>query len=186
MTDPPAWAYERPHVVAADPAWAERGAALCARMSALLAPWLVDGVVHVGSTSVPGLAAKPVLDVMASVSDVDDVVASAGAALSADGWSYVPPSLDVGAPYRRFFVLPGTTGDHRLAHLHVLPAGHSRWHAQLTFRDALRADPALAAAYADLKHRLAASESDRERYTAGKTTFVTNVLAHHGVVLPTD
>ncbi|WP_239154012.1 GrpB family protein [Amycolatopsis sp. FDAARGOS 1241] len=163
MTEPPAWAHEKPHIAAPDPAWAARGAALCARVASLLTPWLVDGVVHVGSTSVPGLAAKPVVDVMASVRDVDEVVTSAGAALSADGWSYVPPSLDVGAPYRRFFVLPDSTAEHRLAHLHVLPANHPRWHAQLTFRDALRADPSLAAQYADLKRRLATSETDRER-----------------------
>ncbi|MEV4597781.1 GrpB family protein [Amycolatopsis sp. NPDC049253] len=187
MSDPPAWAYEKPHVTAPDPAWPARGAALCARLAVVLEPWLVHGVEHVGSTSVPGLAAKPVVDVMASVSDVDAVVASAGAALSADGWAYVPPSLDVASPWRRFFVLPDATGEHRTAHLHVLPAGHPRWQAQLTFRDALRADPAAVAEYAALKRRLTTQTTDREAYTAGKTAFVTRVLACHGVmVTPTE
>ncbi|MEV6904220.1 GrpB family protein [Amycolatopsis sp. NPDC051372] len=183
MSDPPAWAYEKPHVTAADPMWAARGATLCARLAEVLGPWLVDGVEHVGSTSVPGLAAKPVVDVMASVRDVDAVVASALGVLSADGWAYVPPSLDVSAQWRRFFVLPDTTNEHRLAHLHLIPAGHPRWQAQLTFRDALRADPALAAEYAALKHRLTTETTDREAYTAGKTDFVTRVLTRHGVVI---
>ncbi|WIX77973.1 GrpB family protein [Amycolatopsis carbonis] len=186
MTEPPAWAHEKPHVAAADPAWAVRGAELCARLAVVLEQWLVDRVEHVGSTAVPGLAAKPVVDVMASVTDVDVVVASAGSALAADGWAYVPPSLDVASPWRRFFVLPDANGEHRVAHLHVLPAGHPRWQAQLTFRDALRADPAVSAEYAALKRRLTTETTDREAYTAGKTDFVTQVLARHGVVLPVE
>ncbi|MEU4668227.1 GrpB family protein [Amycolatopsis sp. NPDC023774] len=186
MGDPPVWAFEKPHVAAPDSAWPARGAALCARLAVVLEPWLVGGVQHVGSTSVPGLAAKPVVDVMASVSDVDVVVESAGAALAAEGWAYVPPSVDIASPWRRFFVLPDATGEHRAAHLHVIPTGHPRWQAQLTFRDTLRADPALAAEYASLKHRLAEAESDREAYTAGKTDFVTRVLARHGMVLPAE
>ncbi|WP_326834056.1 GrpB family protein [Amycolatopsis rhabdoformis] len=177
--DAPGWAYEKPRIAAADPAWSARGAGLCARLGEVLRPWLVEGVEHVGSTSVPGLAAKPVVDVMASVRDVDEVVAEAGSLLSSAGWAYVPPSLDVGAPYRRFFVLPDAAGEQRLAHLHVLPAGHPRWSAQLAFRDALRADPALAAEYAALKHRLTRETGDREAYTAGKTEFVTGVLSRH-------
>ncbi|MET7999062.1 GrpB family protein [Amycolatopsis sp. NPDC005232] len=186
MSGPPAWAFEKPHVAAPDPSWTARGVTLCARLAEVLRPWLVDGVEHVGSTSVPGLAAKPVVDVMASVRDVDVVVASAGAVLAAGGWVYVPPSLDVASPWRRFFVLPDATGERRAAHLHVLPADHPRWHAQLTFRDALRADPALAAEYGLLKRRLTTETTDREAYTAGKTAFVTRVLARREVVLPTE
>ncbi|MGW4489482.1 GrpB family protein [Amycolatopsis sp. NPDC004368] len=73
-----------------------------------------------------------------------------------------------------------------MAHLHVIPAGHPRWLAQLTFRDALRGDPGLAAEYGALKRRLTTETTDREIYTAGKTAFVAQVLARHGVVLPTE
>lgn len=177
VTDPPAWAYEKPEIHPPDPSWAARGSTVRARIAELLGPWLADGVDHVGSTSVPGLAAKPVIDVMASVHEIDEVVAVARARLERDGWCHVPPELDVGAPWRRFFVLPDETGQHRRAHLHVLPAGHPRWTAQLNFRDALRADPALAAEYAALKRELTRTERDREAYTQGKSEFVQRVLA---------
>ncbi|WP_091616154.1 GrpB family protein [Amycolatopsis saalfeldensis] len=177
MTDPPPWAFEKPEIHPPDPSWAARGAAVRARIADLLAPWLAEGVDHIGSTSVPGLAAKPVLDVMASVRDLDEVVAAARARLEREGWCYVPPDLDVGAPWRRFFVQPDETGRHRRAHLHVLPSGHPRRTAQLTFRDALRADPSLAAEYTALKRELTRTASDREAYTQGKTEFVHRVLA---------
>ncbi|ATY16332.1 GrpB family protein [Amycolatopsis sp. AA4] len=173
-SDVPAWAHERPEIHPPDPKWATRGSDLCAQVARLLAPWLAPGQVeHVGSTAVPGLAAKPVLDVMAPMRDLSPSTVSAVVpVLSADGWCFVPPSLDVAAPWRRFFVLPDASGLRRVAHLHLLPEGHPRWHAQLRFRDALRADPGLAAEYAEVKRRLAGEVTDREEYTAGKTDFV--------------
>ena len=57
--------------------------------------------------------------------------------LAADGWCYVPPELD-GKPWRRFFVKPDASGQRRMAHLHVIQAGHPRWAEQIVFRDALR------------------------------------------------
>lgn len=143
----------------------------------LLAPWLVEGVEHIGSTAVPGLSAKPIVDLMASVTDLDTVVTEASERLAADGWCYVPTALDR-RPWRRFFVKPDPAGRHREAHLHLVEAGHQRWADQIRFRDALRADDGLARAYEDLKRRLATqSAHDREAYTAGKSAFVANVLA---------
>lgn len=181
MADPsnaPAWAYERPEIHPPEPTWASRGSALCAELARLLASWLAPGrVEHVGSTAVPGLAAKPVLDVMAPMRDLSaETVSAVVPVLSAAGWCFVPPELDVAAPWRRFFVLPDAEGRRRVAHLHLLPEGHPRWRAQLKFRDALRADPALAAEYAEVKRRLAGEVTDREEYTAGKTEFVRRVL----------
>jgi GrpB-like predicted nucleotidyltransferase (UPF0157 family) len=63
----PPWAHEKAEVCAYDPQWAGRATTDCARLTDLLAPWLVDGVEHVGSTAVPGLAAKPIVDLMVSV-----------------------------------------------------------------------------------------------------------------------
>lgn len=145
----------------------------------MLAPWLADGVEHVGSTAVPGLAAKPVIDLMASVGDLNAVVAQAGGELAADGWCHVPPELDQ-RPWRRFFVKPDESGQHRVAHLHLIQAGHPRWAEQLAFRDALRRDDQLARQYGDLKRQLAARHSgDREAYTAAKAAFVANAIAGH-------
>ncbi|GAA1027583.1 MULTISPECIES: GrpB family protein [Amycolatopsis] len=178
MSVTPDWAYERPEVHPPDPTWASRGSALCAELTRLLSPWLAAGQVeHVGSTAVPGLAAKPVLDVMASMRDLStETVSAVVPVLSAGGWCFVPPELDVAAPWRRFFVLPDAAGRRRVAHLHLLPEGHPRWQAQLKFRDALRADPGLAEEYAEVKRRLAGEVTDREEYTAGKTDFVRRAL----------
>lgn len=148
----------------------------CGRLAELLAPWLVDGVEHVGSTAVPGLAAKPVIDLMASVSDPDTVVSQAGQRLTADGWCYVPPELDH-RPWRRFFVKPDAPGLRRAAHLHLIQAGHARWAQQIAFRDALRDDDQLARRYAELKRRLAAQHADdREAYTDAKADFIADAL----------
>src|ERR1700739_3756988 len=106
----PAWAYEKAEGLPHEPRLAERARAERDRLPGLLAPWLVDGVEHVGSTAVPGLAAKPVIDLMASVADPDAVVARAGERLAADGWCYVPPELDSGGLWRRFFVKPDASG----------------------------------------------------------------------------
>jgi GrpB-like predicted nucleotidyltransferase (UPF0157 family) len=116
---------------------------------------------------------------MASVRDLSAVVAQAGDGLAADGWCYVPPELDQ-RPWRRFFVKPDESGQHRVAHLHLIQAGHPRWGEQLAFRDALRRDGQLARQYEDLKRLLAARHADdREAYSAAKAAFVANALAGH-------
>jgi GrpB-like predicted nucleotidyltransferase (UPF0157 family) len=173
----PPWAYAKPEVRAHDPRLTELAATEKARLTVLLTPWLVDGVEHVGSTAVPGLAAKPIIDLMASVRDPDAVVDEVGEQLWADGWWYVPPELDSGGSWRRFFVKPDQSGQHRYAHLHLIAAGHPRWADQIAFRDALRRDDELAERYADLKQRLAAEHAqDREAYTEAKGEFVRDAL----------
>jgi GrpB-like predicted nucleotidyltransferase (UPF0157 family) len=173
----PAWAYAKPEVLPHDPRLIELAVIEKDRLAAVLAPWLVDGVEHVGSTAVPGLPAKPVIDLMVLVRDPDAVVAEAGGQLWSDGWWYVPPELDSGGSWRRFYVKPDESGQHRYAHLHVIAAGHPRWAEQLAFRDALRRDDELAGRYADLKRRLAAEHADdREAYTEAKGEFVREVL----------
>ena len=122
----PAWAYEKPAIHPHDPQWSGAAEIERIQLSELLAPWLVDGVEHVGSTAVPGLAAKPIIDLMASVTDLDLVTGQALAGLTAQGWCYVPPELDQ-RPWRRFFVKPDGSGQHRIAHLHLIPVGHPRW-----------------------------------------------------------
>jgi len=174
--DVPAWAYERVSVRPFDPRWADRARVERAWLIELLAPWLVDGVEHVGSTAVPGLAAKPIIDLMASVNHLDVVVVDAAQRFTVDGWCFVPPELD-GRPWRRFFVKPDETGQHRIAHLHLVTSGHPRWGEQIAFRDALRRDGTLADDYAQLKRRLAdRHEEDREAYTNAKAGFIAKAL----------
>jgi GrpB-like predicted nucleotidyltransferase (UPF0157 family) len=172
----PAWAHERAEIRPHDPRWAVRAEAERARLTDLLAPWLVDGIEHIGSTAVPGLAAKPVVDLAASVTGLDTTVAGASERLKADGWSYVPPALDQ-RPWRRFYVKPDPAGQRREAHLHLIQAGHARWTDQIRFRDALRSDITRAQQYEDLKRRLSkTSGHDREAYTEGKAAFVASIL----------
>jgi GrpB-like predicted nucleotidyltransferase (UPF0157 family) len=169
----PTWATERIEVVDYDPTWAARGAQEQQLLQELLTPWLHGHVEHVGSTAIPGLAAKPIIDLQAPVQDlaVAELIAPA---LAPHEWHYVHPDLDQ-RPYRRFFVK--VVDGRRGAHLHLMAASSLRWRQQLAFRDALRTRPELVRAYAQLKHDLAARHpEDREAYTAGKRLFVDEVL----------
>jgi GrpB-like predicted nucleotidyltransferase (UPF0157 family) len=173
---PPAWAFEDVHLSAYDPDWPKLAALYADELRSVLEPWLLRPVEHVGSTSIPGIVAKPVIDLMAQVADTDSVVDAAGSALDGLDWKYVPPELD-GRPWRRFFAKVSPDGRHRLAHLHLMAPGAARWDQQLRFRDALRTDPTLREEYAAVKAELArAYAGDRERYTDEKAVFVTRVL----------
>jgi GrpB-like predicted nucleotidyltransferase (UPF0157 family) len=174
--DPPAWAFESVHLSGYDPRWPDRAAGYAQELRSVLGPWLLGPIEHVGSTSIPGLVAKPVIDLMAQAADLDAVVAKVAGTLDGMDWKYVPPELD-GRPFRRFFARVTPDGQHRLAHLHLMAPGADRWDAQLRFRDALRASPARRDEYAAVKTALASSYAeDRERYTDEKATFVTRVL----------
>lgn len=171
----PAWAYAPVQVIDPAPEWAKLGRVLVADLDVLLDPWRIGGVQHIGSTSVPGLAAKPVIDLMVPVHDLAAAIGTDGfvVALSAAGWAYVPPELD-GRPQERFFVLPD--GARRVAHLHLMDPASS-WRDRLVFRDALRADPTCRDAYARLKRDLARTHaSDREEYTRAKSAFVKGTI----------
>jgi GrpB-like predicted nucleotidyltransferase (UPF0157 family) len=174
--DPPAWAVEAVHLSAYDPGWPGRAAGYADELRPVLEQWLLGPIEHVGSTSIPGLVAKPVIDLMVQVADAGAVAGQAAGALDEMNWSYVPPELD-GRPWRRFFAKVSADGLHRLAHLHVMSAGAVRWDQQLRFRDALRASPALRDEYAAVKSRLASTYADdRERYTEEKAAFVIRVM----------
>ncbi len=173
MADWPAWATERVQVSPADPRWQQLGEQLRLELDVALSQWLVVPVEHVGSTAVPGLTAKPVLDLQAAVGDLGCAPAVAEA-LAGRGWHLVPAELDA-RPWRRFLVQ--VHSDERVAHLHLLRPDSKRWHEQLAFRDALREDRGLVRRYAALKAQLAGEYADdREAYSAAKTGFVRAVL----------
>jgi len=177
MTDWPASATEKVEVHSADLAWQERGQQERLLLEATLGAWLVAPIEHVGSTAVPNLSAKPILDFQAAVTNFG-CAADIAAALAPAGWHYVQPELDARA-WRRFFVK--VAQGHRAAHLHVMLLSNARWRQQLAFRDALRADPPLVQRYAALKKGLASQHvTDREAYTAGKADFIAAVLGEGG------
>ena len=135
-----------------------------------LAPWLVGRVEHVGSTAIPGLAAKPIIDVMAPVSSLSGSTSIIEAAVRL-GYIHYPYKPDV----MHWFCKPSP--DVRTHHLHVVPVGSDLWNERIAFRDALRTHPELLSEYQDLKLRLAERfRHDREAYTESKGPFVQRVL----------
>jgi GrpB-like predicted nucleotidyltransferase (UPF0157 family) len=124
---------------------------------------------HTGSTAVPGLAAKPILDILAGYMEGAALPTYISVLTNAD---YVHRG-EQGIPGREFF----RRGNPRAYHLHLTAIGSRFWRDHLTFRDRLRAHNALRDAYAALKHDLASRfPRDREAYIAGKESFVNEVL----------
>jgi hypothetical protein len=167
----------RVRVVPPDPAWAGQFALLRSGLLRILGEEAV-AVEHVGSTSVPGLAAKPVVDVTAGLR-VFPMHEARKAALVADGWTFDPAVQDI--PGRQYF----SRGIPFFAHLHACLHGGEFWRSHLVFRDALRARPDLAREYEALKHRLAAEAGDdRLAYLAGKAPFIERVLREAATPAP--
>ena len=153
-----------------DPAWPAAFVQEQGLLREILAPWLAGEIEHIGSTSVPGLAAKPIIDVMAPVVSLGHARAAIAAVTSA-GYAYFPYKRDL----MHWFCKPSP--QRRTHHLHLVPRGSALWLERLAFRDALRKDSNLAAAYAALKARLAVQfEDDREAYTEAKSPFIVAVL----------
>jgi GrpB-like predicted nucleotidyltransferase (UPF0157 family) len=125
---------------------------------------------HIGSTSVPGLDAKPVIDIAVAVRVIEDA-ADAIPLLESLGYLY---RGELGLPGRHYF----RRGDPTTHHLHIIEAHSHYWNQYIGFRDYLRLHPETAREYAVLKHQLAARyPNDREAYTTGKSAFITDVLS---------
>ncbi len=127
-------------------------------------------VEHTGSTAIPGLDAKPILDILAGRRS-DEERGAAIAALQAAGYQY---RGEQGIPGRDFF----RRGEPRQYHLHLVLIDSAFWRDHRAFRDFLRSHPDAAARYGLVKRELAARyPHDREAYIDGKTEFVTTILA---------
>jgi GrpB-like predicted nucleotidyltransferase (UPF0157 family) len=153
--------------------WPQEAAAEAARFASALAadPRLLE-IHHIGSTAVPGLAAKPTLDLLPVVTDLA-CLHEARAALEALGYQWRGESE---IPNRRYFPRSAPDGI-RLAHVHCFPAGDVAIHRHLAFRDYLRAHPDIARAYAALKLQCAQLHPhDGAAYTDCKATFVHRTL----------
>lgn len=159
-------------VVEYDPAWSAAFRALARRAGEAIGG-RVMAVEHVGSTSVPGLAAKPVVDLAVVVRDED--VPHAVERLAALGYVY---QGERGVPGRHGFRSPPGEAKH---HLYVCVPGSPGLRDHLLFRDHLRAHPATAREYADLKRRLALHHrDDRDAYQQAKSAFIDAVTRRAG------
>lgn len=133
--------------------------------------WIVGGIHHVGSTAVPGLEAKPVIDILVGVRSLDESRACFEPLARLD-YMYAPYLSEE----MHWFCKPHPS--RRTHHLHLVPVGSKRYADELAFRDRLREEPEIAAEYLTLKRDLARRfANDREAYTEAKSDFVNRVLS---------
>ena len=139
------------------------------RISAAIGHLIID-LQHIGSTAIPGIKAKPILDMLAGVAQLERALLCK-ASLEAIGYDYI--------------ALAGIADDHvfgkgvpRTHYLHVVKYGDAKWTNHLGFRDRLRNDPDLAQAYEKLKEELSRKFSDSHaKYHNAKSKFINEVIA---------
>ncbi|HSK49471.1 MAG TPA: bifunctional GNAT family N-acetyltransferase/GrpB family protein [Solirubrobacterales bacterium] len=158
-------------IVPYDERWPQQFESERAALEEALGDLAAGGIHHVGSTAVPGLEAKPTVDILVGVESLEASRAC------------FEPLAELGylhAPYlaeeMHWFCKPDPA--RREFHLHLVPTGSRRYRDELAFRDRLRADPELAGRYAALKRQLVACFSaDRDAYTEAKSEFIAAALA---------
>jgi GrpB-like predicted nucleotidyltransferase (UPF0157 family) len=152
-----------------DSSWPIAFSKLATRVKSALGSLAVT-IEHIGSTSVPDLAAKPIIDldvVLASPTDLPEAIRLLGRI------GYIHEG-DLGIAGREAFCSPAGEPSH---HLYVLSAGATELRRHLAFRDALRADNDLRDRYAALKRSLAhAHKDDRDSYTEAKSAFINSIV----------
>jgi GrpB-like predicted nucleotidyltransferase (UPF0157 family) len=154
-----------------DPAWPGRFEAERQSLEGALDGWIYGGIEHVGSTAVPGLAAKPIIDIMVGVRSLQEA-RGAFPEVAALGYLCSPYNGDI----MHWFCKPSVAM--RTRHLYLMEHGDREWRAHIAFRDHLRDHPESARAYESLKRDLAARFHDhREAYTRAKGDFVAEVVA---------
>ena len=166
-------------IVLYDPSWPSRFVEEQAVLRRALAAWLVGPIEHVGSTAIPELSAKPVIDIMAAVQTLEGSRPAISAATKL-GYCYSPykPELE------HWFCKPSPA--FRTHHLHLVPLGSPQWLGPIAFRNYLRQHSGVRAEYEALKRRLAQEHQfDREAYTEAKHPFIeriTNLALERGYV----
>ena len=153
------------------PAWARLASDSCQEVIEAAGGIIIDAQ-HVGSTAVPGLVAKPILDIAALVfgpADVQQLIPL----LESAGFTYRGDGGDDGG---HLFVRESSP-DVKTVHLHVVAKDDPQWEEYLLFRGLLREDPRIRQRYGDLKAQLAERfPHDRESYTSSKCEFIRGVL----------
>ena len=164
-------------LTAYDPAWEASFAEQQVRLTAILKPWLAGEVEHIGSTSVPGLRSKPIVDLLAPVHSLDEC-RNAISILETDAWVFWPD--DPNRHYRLWFLRPNPAA--RTHHLQIIQHGDPNILTLIAFRDALRSDPKVREAYSYLKEDLANKyRDDRDAYSNAKSEFVQSILQSRGI-----
>lgn len=173
-------------------AWKDQFNTIKQELDELLSPLKVS-IEHIGSTSVQGLSAKPIIDIMVGLQDETDLDKTPALLAGRNYVYYEKYNEDM--PYRRFFVLlkdsptklglpshikageeiPEKLHDHslRVAHIHIMPTSSENWLRHIAFRDYLRAHPKVKDEYQTLKEKLTQQEwRDGNDYNEGKDNFL--------------
>jgi GrpB-like predicted nucleotidyltransferase (UPF0157 family) len=136
----------------------------------------VVAIEHVGSTAVPGLGAKPIIDIMVGLRNLSDAKHCIKP-LASIGYEYVP-EYEASMPERRYFRKGPSDKPHKHYHLHMVEYGGEFWKRHLLFRDYLQTHPDTASEYYRLKKQLAVEyRLNREAYTEAKTSFIEFVVS---------
>jgi len=165
-------------VVHYDPAWPKMFAEEKEHLLECLPRDLIKRIEHFGSTAVPHLAAKPVVDMLVEVSSLEETRTRIVPILEAQGYDYFWRAThgEDGPPFYCWFIKRNAAGE-RTHHLHMVEAHFEHWE-RLRFRDYLIEHPDVALAYETLKFQLACDyPNDRRAYTKGKGQFISRVMA---------
>jgi GrpB-like predicted nucleotidyltransferase (UPF0157 family) len=169
--DPSKWQNEPVRLVPHDAGWATLFEEEAGHLRQVIGAWVTGGVHHVGSTAVPGLDGKPIIDILVGVESLEASKPCIELLQELD-YLYSPYRAEV----MHWFCKPDPA--RRTHHLHLIPTGYARFADELAFRDYLRAHPDRAKEYGALKRSLAAEHAeDREAYTRAKAHFVEAVTA---------
>jgi GrpB-like predicted nucleotidyltransferase (UPF0157 family) len=169
---------EHVDVVPHDPNWKNLFRAERDHLRSCLPRDLILRIEHFGSTAVPGLAAKPIVDILVEVADLQATKVRIAPVLEAQGYDYFwrPLGADDVPPYYAWFIKRDDKGE-RTHHIHMVEAHFEHWD-RLLFRDYLVRHPDVAKQYAELKLGLSQRhENDRVAYTVAKTAFILGVTA---------
>jgi GrpB-like predicted nucleotidyltransferase (UPF0157 family) len=161
-----------------DPSWVDAYAEEKGRLDAALGD-VAKAIEHFGSTSVPGMRAKPILDIIVGVSPFEEWE-RCKAPLESLGYDFV---ANAGIP-RHYIFGRGKDLTERTHILHIVDYNTEEWSLNLAFRDELRRDPALRAKYIAEKERAAAAAPEgRARYTALKSSFISGMKSRLGSIM---
>ena len=158
-----------------DPGWPEIFRQEKEHLRSCLPKELVRRIEHIGSTAVPGLAAKPIVDILVEVADLAETRARIVPLLESQGYDYFwrPTHGDDGPPFYAWFIKRNPLTGARTHHIHMVESSFTDHWERLLFRDYLIEHPEVAREYERLKIGLAAaSPTDRMEYTRGKSEFI--------------
>lgn len=163
-------------VVAYDAQWPARYAAIEERLLRELPSGFASRIVHIGSTAVPGLSAKPIIDVQVEVAQPERTRTGVVPLMRDLGYEFIwRPTMGERASHYAWFIGRNARGE-RTEHIHMVEPDEAS-KDRILFRDFLRAHPAEAVRYEALKQQLLhAHPADRAAYTHGKTAYVRSIV----------